>query len=135
MPFSGFPTILESILISLFQESQLASYKLAGNQQRTILVLRFDAMADASVSTSRLKNPCRSSSSDRPSQLELSVSPKYTLPQQPVSATGPPTSINAQVSKDCCESDTPMLAVDSQEKCTQAAEKSSETTVYSTAPD
>ncbi|GFR90121.1 hypothetical protein ElyMa_000809500 [Elysia marginata] len=30
----------------MLQESQLASYKLAGNQQRTTLVLRFDAMAD-----------------------------------------------------------------------------------------
>ncbi|GFS03007.1 hypothetical protein ElyMa_001137600 [Elysia marginata] len=36
----------------MFQESQLACNKLTGNQQRTILVLRFDAMADTSVSTS-----------------------------------------------------------------------------------
>ncbi|GFR94347.1 hypothetical protein ElyMa_002665900 [Elysia marginata] len=57
MPVSGFPTILENILNSLFQESQLASYKLAGNQQKTTLVLRFDAMADTSVSTSHLSTP------------------------------------------------------------------------------
>ncbi|GFS03484.1 hypothetical protein ElyMa_002888400 [Elysia marginata] len=76
------------------------------------------------------------SRSDRPSQQELgSVSPKYTLPQQPLNATGPLTSINAHDSKDCCKSDTPMLAVDSQEKYTQAAEKSSETTVYTAVPD
>ncbi|GFR80021.1 hypothetical protein ElyMa_005888900 [Elysia marginata] len=55
------------------------------------------------------------SRSDRPSQRELSVSPKYTLPQQPLNATGPPTSINAQDSEDCCESDTPMLVPDSQD--------------------
>ncbi|GFR81998.1 hypothetical protein ElyMa_002354900 [Elysia marginata] len=187
MPVSGFPTILENILNSLFQESQLASYKLAGNQQKTTLVLRFDAMADTSVSTSHLSTPAEArlkspsqlrrdrrrlhhryllskedapvclhntepeanqtpiinrtetaepakldlgltlSRSDRPSQQELSESPKYTLPQQPLSAAILPTSINAQDSKDCCKSDTPMLTLDSQD--TRAAEKPSETTV------
>ncbi|GFR67463.1 hypothetical protein ElyMa_001998000 [Elysia marginata] len=73
--------------------------------------------------------------SDRPSQQELSVSPKYTLPQQPLNPTSPPTSINAQDSKDRCKSDTPMLAVDIQEKFTQAVEKSSETTVFTAVPD
>ncbi|GFR78783.1 hypothetical protein ElyMa_000540200 [Elysia marginata] len=156
MPVSGFPTILENILNSLFQESELASYKLAGNQQKTTLVLRFDAMADTSVSTCHLSTPAEVrrkspsqlrrdrrrlhhryllskedvpvclhntepegsqtlmidrtkmtkpseldlgltlSRSDRPNQQELSVSPKYTLPQQPLNATGPSTSINAQ---------------------------------------
>ncbi|GFS08098.1 hypothetical protein ElyMa_004747500, partial [Elysia marginata] len=57
MPVSGFPTILENILNSMLQESQLASYKLAGNQQRTTLVIRFDAMADTSVSTLHQSTP------------------------------------------------------------------------------
>ncbi|GFR77000.1 hypothetical protein ElyMa_000497500 [Elysia marginata] len=105
MPVSGFPTILENIPNSLFQESQLASYKLAGNQQKTTLVLQFDAMADTRVSTSHLSTPAEA------------------RPILPTSING----FNAQDSKDCCKSDTPMLALDSQD--TQAAEKAPETTV------
>ncbi|GFS10031.1 hypothetical protein ElyMa_003051400 [Elysia marginata] len=51
MPDSEFPTVLENIHSSMLQESQLAFYKLAGNQQRTTLVLRFDAMADTVAGT------------------------------------------------------------------------------------
>ncbi|GFR71586.1 hypothetical protein ElyMa_002097500 [Elysia marginata] len=43
----------------MLHESQLASYKLAGKQQKTTLVLRFDAMADTSVSTSHLSTPAK----------------------------------------------------------------------------
>ncbi|GFR96754.1 hypothetical protein ElyMa_004459500, partial [Elysia marginata] len=57
MPVSGFPTILENIINSLLQESQLASYKLTENEQRTTLVLQFDAMADTSVSTFHQSTP------------------------------------------------------------------------------
>ncbi|GFR59035.1 hypothetical protein ElyMa_001784000 [Elysia marginata] len=73
MPVSGFPTILESILISLFQESQQASIKLAGNQQRTTLVLRFDAMADTSVSTSHLSTPAEVRRNSHEEEPEESV--------------------------------------------------------------
>ncbi|GFR86866.1 hypothetical protein ElyMa_002477800 [Elysia marginata] len=177
MPVSGFPTILENILNSMLQESQLASYKLAGNQQRTTLVLRFDAMADTSVPTFhqstpaevRRKSPsqlrrdrrriCKRyllskedvpiclnniesktnqtstidrtkitnpldleldldltlSRSDHPNQHELCVSPKYTLPQQPLNAASLPTPTIAKDSTDCFKLSTPMPALDSQE--------------------
>ncbi|GFS12697.1 hypothetical protein ElyMa_003118100 [Elysia marginata] len=51
MPISGSPTILENILNSSLQETQLASYRLAGSQQRITLVLRFYVIADTCVST------------------------------------------------------------------------------------
>ena len=49
MPVSGLPTMLECIINNILEESQLASYKIAGNGQRTTLVLRFDAMIDTGV--------------------------------------------------------------------------------------
>ncbi|GFR92062.1 hypothetical protein ElyMa_006190800 [Elysia marginata] len=183
MPVNGFPTILENILNNMLQESQLASYKLAGNQQRTTQYLRFDAMADTSVSTYHLSTPAevrrKSPSqlrrdrrrireryllskedvpvclnriesktkqtpmidktkitkpseldlgltlfrSDRPSQQELCVSPKYTLPQQPLNAASLPTPTNAKDSIDCYKLDTPMLALNSPENNKQGHAK------------
>ena len=42
MPVSGLPSTLECIINNLLQETTFDSYKVAGNQHRTTLVLRFD---------------------------------------------------------------------------------------------
>ncbi|GFR83708.1 hypothetical protein ElyMa_000654700 [Elysia marginata] len=145
MPVSGFPTILENILISMLQESQPASYKLARNEHRIIFILRLHAMTNTSLSTtpheptpakvrrqlgsdrrrlyqrflpakedapiclhnkesktkqtpmidrtkttkpSKLDLSVTLSRSDRPSQQELYVPPKYSLSQKPLNETG-----------------------------------------------
>ena len=54
----GLPKTLELILNNILQDSQLASYKIAGNGPRTTIVLRFDAcMEDASVSPLHQSTP------------------------------------------------------------------------------
>ena len=69
----GLPKTLELTLNNILQDSQLASYKIAGNGPRTTIVLRFDAcMADTSVSPLNQSTPksyCRKS----PSQLNKDV--------------------------------------------------------------
>ena len=69
----GLPKTVELTLNIILQDSQLASYEIAGNGPRTIIVLRFDAcMEDASVSSLHQSTPksyCRKS----PSQLNKDV--------------------------------------------------------------
>ncbi|GFS18901.1 hypothetical protein ElyMa_001533600 [Elysia marginata] len=78
------------------------------------------------------------SRSDRPSQQDLSVSPKYTLPQQPLNAISLSTPTYAQDSLVRRKSNTPspLLASDNQEKHTQVYEKLSETMIqmYTASP-
>ena len=54
----GLPQTLELILNNILQDSQLSSYKIAGNGPRTTIVLRFDAcMEDASLSPLHQSTP------------------------------------------------------------------------------
>ena len=73
----GLPKTLELILNNILQDSQLASYKIAGNGPRTTIVLRFDAcMEDASVSPLHQSTPesyRRKSSSQSNKELERHV--------------------------------------------------------------
>ena len=58
MPSFGLPKILEQTINNILEESKLASYKIAGNGPRTMIILRFDAnMADASVSPIHQSTP------------------------------------------------------------------------------
>ncbi|GFR96242.1 hypothetical protein ElyMa_006293200 [Elysia marginata] len=79
------------------------------------------------------------SRSDCPSQQELIVSPKYTLPQQPLNATSllTPTYALDSLGRSKSETPSPLLASDNQEKHTQAYEKLSETMIqmYTVSPD
>jgi len=43
MPVTGLPPVLESILTCIMSDSNLSSYKIAGFEQRTTIVLRFDS--------------------------------------------------------------------------------------------
>ena len=73
----GLPKTLELTLNNILQDSQLASYKIAGNAPRTTIVLRCDAcMEDASVSPlhqSTLKSYRRKSSSQSNKDVERHV--------------------------------------------------------------
>ena len=69
----GLPKTLELILNNILHDSQLASYKIAGNGPRTTIVLRFDAyMEDASVSPQHQSTP-KSYRRKSPSQLNKDV--------------------------------------------------------------
>ena len=73
----GLPKTLELTLNNILQDSQLASYKIAGNGPRTTIVLRFDAyMEDESVSPLHQLTPksyCRKSSSQSNKDVERHV--------------------------------------------------------------
>ena len=69
----GLPKTLELTLNIILQDSQLASYKIAGNGPRTTIVLRFDAcMEDASVSPLHQSTP-KSYCLKSPSQMNKDV--------------------------------------------------------------
>ena len=69
----GLPKTLELTLNNILQDSQLASYKIAGNGPRTTIVLRFDErMQDTSASLLHQSTP-RSCCRKSPSQLNKDV--------------------------------------------------------------
>ena len=51
MPVSGLPTILETVIVKLMEESFLSSYKIAGNGGRSTIVLRFETTTMAATDT------------------------------------------------------------------------------------
>ena len=106
MPVTGLPAMLESILNNILKESQLSSFKLCGDQRgsKTVLVIRFEAMADMSMSTQLCSTSPATFRKKSPSQIrrdrirQLQYKNKKTVTEE-ASATTRSTTTTAESTK------------------------------------